>query len=112
MVRLVVIPITTKVVVVVTGDDRCDHIGCQIISYESPEGSHRVWSCPRCGRVVRHDWKPFGWNVSKAKWTTPEVVVPVGNEGVATPYGQRAWKMPDAAPVSQLKKRGGRLWRL
>ena len=100
--RQLIIPVRTEPHVVVEGSPHCDHIGSQVIKYDSPKASHTVWSCPNCHRVVRHDVPPpFP---QAGKWTEPRVQIPEGNEGVPTPKG-RAWKMPDAVPLSKKRWR-------
>lgn len=96
---------TTEPYVVEAGGG-CDHVPSQLLRYRSPGyDEHRVWSCPRCRRVVRHDTPDDG-----REWTALEVQVPVGLEGVALPGGGRGWKMPDAdlkrMPDADTKKRG------
>src|SRR4051812_46426636 len=84
-------------------DDRCDHVGSQIIRYSSPGWGHTVWSCPRCHRIVRQDWE----RPDQHGWTAPEIVIPKGLEGVAA-HG-RAWRMPERlGPVPARTKRGWR----
>lgn len=86
---------------IAAGNQRCDHIGCQVISYESPEAKHTIWSCDRCHGIIRQDMKHHLGR--KGGWTKPVAVVPVGLEGVKTPNG-RQWKMPDATPLKERRK--------
>lgn len=87
-------------VLVERGKESCDHVGTQLLLYASPYGSHRVWSCPHCHRIVRQDTpEPY------STWTAPVAVFPKGLEGV--PYDDhRVWKMPEPETL-ELK---GRRW--
>lgn len=86
---------------IVAGNSACDHVGSQIIQYESPTTTHTVWSCPRCHRIVRQDWTR--WPERKGQWTAPRVLIPQGLEGVETPNG-RQWKMPEADPLPRRRR--------
>lgn len=87
-----VIPAKGRTYAVVAGDG-CDHVPSQLLSYRSPGYEHKVWSCPRCHRIVIHD-EP---SVVRA-WTPPIVEVPTGLEGVPLPGGGRGWAMPLVDP--------------
>lgn len=89
---------------VVSGRASCDHIGSHIVSYDSPEGTHMVWSCPRCRRIVRQDI-PVGLFGKGGEWTTPVVKIPQGLEGVLTSAG-RVWGMPNVKALPKTKRWG------